>query len=130
MDSVLNEFENGPVQGLQPIAMRDPNFLKLTPSEQVILVNWVNSPAYAVFLKLFEGEIEKSETAHFRVWQDEAAFQRTGIFAVAMRIGLERVTAEVHRQVEEFSGELEFLKKKKEVAAKSPEQQILEEFGQ
>lgn len=125
---VLDEFETGPVEGLMPIAMRDPNFLKLTPQDKVILAQFANSPAHAVFLKLAEGEIEKAETAHFKVWKDEAEFQRSGIFAVAMRVFLERLSAEIQRQVEEFSGEVQFAKQKKAQLEKSPEEQIQEEF--
>lgn len=128
MDSVLNEFETGPVEGLLPIKMRDPESLKLTPSEQVILTQWVNSPAYAVFVKLVEGEIEKAETFHFQKWQDKEMFERTGLFAVAMRIGFERVQKEMQRQVDEFAGELQFLKNKKEVAGTSPEEQIQQQL--
>ena len=126
--SVLDEFETGPVEGLVPIAMRDPNFLQLTPQDKVILAQFANSPAHAVFLKLAEGEIEKAETDHFKTWKDKKEFQRTGIFAVAMRIFLERLSAEIQRQVEEFSGEVEFAKQKKAQLQKSPEQQIQEEF--
>lgn len=129
MDNVLNEFETGPVEGLMPIAMRDPNNLKLTPQEMVVLANFIGSPAHAVFLKLVQGEIEKAETAHFRAWKDEAEFQRTGLFAVAMRIAIERLQTEMSRQIEEFRGELEFTKIKKTQAALSPEEQIQKEFA-
>lgn len=125
---VLDEFETGPVEGLMPIAMRDPNFLKLTPQDKVILAQFANSPAHAVYLKLAEGELEKMETAHFKVWQDKEAFDRTGLFAVAARVFVERLGAEMQRQVEEFSGEVQFAKQKKAQLEKSPEEQIQEEF--
>jgi hypothetical protein len=128
MASVLNEFETGPVEGLQPIAMRDPNFLKLTPGDKVILANFYSSPAYAVIMKLMEGEVEKAETDHLKSWRDEVLFQRTGIFAVAMRIFMERVQMEVNRQVEEFAGEVDFARNKKKELETSPEEQILQEF--
>ena len=126
--SVLEEFETGPVEGLMPIAMRDSKFLQLTPQDKVILVNHIHSPAYQVYLKLAEGELEKMETAHFQVWKDREAFERTGLFAVAARIFVERLGQEMQRQVEEFAGEVEFAKTKKELLEKSPEEQIQEEF--
>ena len=46
--SVMDEFETGPAEGLQPIAMRDPLALQLTPQDLVILASWVASPAYRV----------------------------------------------------------------------------------
>jgi len=128
MNSVLNEFETGPVEGLKPIAMRDPNFLKLTPGDKVVLANFYSSPAYAVLLKLMEGEIEKAETGHFKKWQDQDLFQRSGIFCVAMRTFMERLQTEIQRQVEEFAGEVEFARTTKSQLEKSPEEQIQDEF--
>ncbi len=46
--SIMDEFETGSVEGLQPIAMRDPNALKFSPQDLVILATWVTSPAYKV----------------------------------------------------------------------------------
>ncbi len=125
---VLDEFETGPAEGLLPIAMRGPEALKLSSAEMVLLVQGVNSPFYSVLMKLFQGELEKMETSHFKVWQDKEAFERTGIFAVAARVFLERMGTEIQKQVEEFSGELEFVKKKKELMTQSLEQQIRDEF--
>ncbi|SRR6266568_629247 len=126
--SVLEEFETGPVEGLKPIALRDPRFLELTPQDKVTLAQFNNSPAHQVMLKLMAGEVEKAETDHFKKWQDEALFERSGLFAVAMRVFLERLQAEIQRQVEEFAGEVDFIKKQKEVLETSPEEQILQEF--
>lgn len=126
---VLDEFETGPAEGLLPIAMRGPDSLKLSPAEMVLLVQGVNSPFYAVLMKLFEGELEKLETTHFKTWKDKEAFERTGLFAVAARIFLERAGEEIRKQSDEFAGELEFIKKKKEQLTQSLEQQIRDEFN-
>jgi hypothetical protein len=126
--SVMDEFETGPVDGLQPIAMRDPYELALTPNELVILATWVSSPAYRVWQKLSESVIEKCETAHFQNWKDAEAFQRTGLVAVASRMHYEQVQLEAKRAVEEFSGELDFARIKKEQLKVSPEQQIQDQF--
>lgn len=128
MTNILDEFNTGPVEGLMPIKMRDPNHLQLTAQDKVTLVQHVHSPAYQVYLKLAEGVLEEMETAHFQVWKDKEAFERTGLFAVAARIFMERLGADMQRHVEEFAGEVEFAKTKKEVLEKSPEEQIQEEF--
>ena len=125
---VLDEFETGPVEGLLPISMRNPEEMKLAPQEQVLLVQGVNSPFYQVLMKVFQGELEKLETAHFKVWKDKEAFERTGLFAVAARIFLERSEAEVKRQIDEFSSDIDFAKKKKELLKASLEDQIREQF--
>lgn len=123
--SVVDEFDTGAVEGLQgPIAMRDPRFLALTAQDKLSLVNFFYSPVYQVVLKLFQGEVEKAETSHFKKWADKDLFERTGIFAVAMRIGFERVQDEIARQVEEFAAEVDFIKKKQELAGMPLEQQI------
>jgi hypothetical protein len=125
---VLDEFESGPVEGLLPISMRDPDSLKLAPAEQVLLVQGVNSPFYQVLMKVFQGELEKLETSHFKTWRDKEAFERTGLLAVSARLFLERSEAEVKHQIEEFSADLDFIKKKQEVLKTSLEDQIREEF--
>lgn len=123
------EFETGPVEGLQvPIAMRDPRFLKLSSTEKVTLANWYGTPAYEVWVKLSQGEIEKLETAHFQNWKDREAFERTGLLAVSARIFFERIMSECTRQMEEFSGEVEFIKQKKDLLGTSLEDQIKQEF--
>lgn len=126
--SVMDEFETGPVEGLQPIAMRDPDALRFTPQDLVVLATWVSSPAYHVWQKLCEGVIEKMETAHFNNWKDEEAFQRTGLFAVAARAHYEQVQLEAKRSVEEFAGELDFARIKKEQMKISPEQMVQNQF--
>ena len=126
--SVMDEFETGPAEGLQPIAMRDPDDLKFTPQDLVILATWVSSPAYHVWQKLCEGVIEKMETAHFNCWKEEEAFQRTGLFAVAARAHYEQVQLEAKRSVDEFAGELDFARIKKEQMKISPEQMIQDQF--
>ena len=125
---IMDEFETGPVEGLKPIAMRDPYALQLTPQDLVILANWVNSPAYAVWQKLSEGVIEKTETAHFQNWKDKEAFERTGLVAVSQRMFYEQVQCEIKKQVDEFAGEIEFARKKVEMMKVSPEEQIVKEF--
>lgn len=123
------EFETGPVEGLQvPIAMRDPRFLKLSSTEKVTLANWYGTPAYEVWVKLSQGEIEKLETAHFQNWKDREAFERTGLLAVSARIFFERIMSECTRQMEEFSGEVVFLKQKKDLLNTSLEDQVKQEF--
>ena len=123
------EFETGPVEGLQvPIAMRDPRFLKLSSTEKVTLANWYGTPAYEVWVKLSQGEIEKLETAHFQNWKDREAFERTGLLAVSARIFFERIMSECTRQMEEFSGEVAFLKQKKDLLNTSLEDQVKQEF--
>ncbi len=126
--SLMDEFETGPVEGLQPIAMRDPEALQFSPQDLVTLATWVTSPAYRVWQKLCEGMIEKRETAHFSNWKDREAFERTGLVAVSARIFYEQVQMEAKRAVEEFSGELDFARIKKEQMRVSPEQQVLNEF--
>ena len=125
----IEEFETGPVEGLQvPIAMRDPRFLKLSSTEKVTLANWYGTPAYEVWVKLSQGEIEKLETAHFQNWKDREAFERTGLLAVSARIFFERIMSECTRQMEEFSGEIEFVKQKKDLLGTSLEDQVKREF--
>jgi hypothetical protein len=125
---VMDEFETGPAEGLQPIAMRDPHALQLSPNDIVVLASWVASPAYKVWQKLSEGVIEKLETAHFQNWKIEADFQRTGLVAVSARIHYEQVQLEAKRAVEEFAGELDFARMQKEKLKLSAEQQVLNEF--
>lgn len=125
---IMDEFETGPVDGLRPIAMRDPLALSLTPQDLVTLATWVSSPAYVVWQKLSEGVIEKLETGHFQNWKDEEAFQRTGLVAVAARMHYEQVQLEAKRAVEEFAGELDFARIKKEQMSVSAEQQVQNEF--
>jgi hypothetical protein len=123
------EFDTGPVAGLQtPIRMRDPRFLQLTTQEKLVIAQWYGSPAYLVWQKLSEGELEKLETAHFQNWKEEETFQRTGLFAVAARAYFEKIQLECQRQVEEFSGELDFIKQQKELLQTSPEDQVKNEF--
>lgn len=126
--SVLDEFETGPAEGLVPISMKGPDSLKLAPSEQVLLVQGVHSPFYAILMKVFQGELEKLETAHFKTWKDKEAFERTGLLAVSARIFLERSEKEVLHQIEEFSADIDFAKKKKEILKTSLEDQIRQEF--
>ena len=126
--SVMDEFETGPAEGLQPIAMRDTHALQLSPNDIVVLASWVASPAYKVWQKLSEGVIEKLETAHFQNWKIEADFQRTGLVAVSARMHYEQVQLEANRAVEEFAGELDFARFMKEQVKVSPEQQVLNEF--
>jgi len=125
---IMDEFETGPVEGLKPIAMRDPYALQLTPQDLVILANWVASPAYRVWQKLSEGLIEKSETSHFQNWKDKEAFERTGLVAVSKRMFYEEQQHEAKKQVDEFAGEIEFARKKVEMMKVSPEEQIVKEF--
>jgi len=123
------EFETGPVAGLQiPIKMRDPRFLQLTAQEKIVIAQWYGSPAYLVWQKLSEGELEKLETTHFNHWKEEEAFQRTGLIAVSARLYFEKIQQECQRQVEEFSGEVEFAKQKKELLQTSLEDQVKKEF--
>ena len=126
--SVMDEFETGPVEGLQPIAMRNPETLKFTPQDLVILATWVTSPAYKVWQKLSEAVIEKQETAHFSNWKDAEAFQRTGLVAVAARMHYEAVQREAKAAVEEFAGEIDFARIKKDQVKTSPEQMILNQI--
>jgi hypothetical protein len=125
---IMDEFETGPVEGLQPIAMRDPLALKLSPQDLVVLATWVSSPAYKVWQKLSEGVIEKLETAHFKNWKDQDDFQRTGLVAVSARMHYEQVQLEATRAVEEFSGELDFARLKQKQLRVSVEEQIQNEF--
>ncbi len=128
--SVLDEFQDGPsadpVPGLAPIG--DRRFVALTPQDKVTLAQFSSSPAYAVLFKLIYGEVEKAETEHFRKWRSEEEFHRTGIFAVGMRVFAERLEAEIGRQVDEFSGELEFLRDKKKLNDTPLEDRIIQGF--
>ena len=126
--SVLDEFETGPAEGLLPISMRNPESLKLAPQEQVLLVQGVNSPFYAVLMKIFQGELEKLETAHFKTWKDKETFERTGLLAVSARIFLERSEKEITHQIEEFSSDIDFAKTKKDLLKTSLEDQVRNEF--
>jgi hypothetical protein len=125
---IMDEFETGPVDGLRPIAMRDPHALQLTPNDLVTLATWVSSPAYVVWQKLSEGVIEKLETSHFQNWKNESDFQRTGLIAVSARMHYEQVQLEAKRAVEEFAGELDFARINKDKMRVSAEQQVLNEF--
>jgi hypothetical protein len=131
MSNILEEFE-GPgdlaAEGLNVPSVRDPRFLELTPSDKVQLVNFYRSPAYAVVMKLLEGEAEKAETQHMASWRDQDKFLSTGYVAVAFQLMFERVQSEIKRQIEEFSGELEFLKKKQEQQSISIEEQVEKSF--
>src|SRR5215469_2626719 len=127
MESVLDEFNTGPAEGLMPVAMRDPRYLELNSQEKLVLATFLGSPAYHVLFKLFEGEVQKAETEHFQKWRDKKEFHRTGLFAVSMRIAMERIQREINRQVEELSGEFQYVKNKQEQAGKSLEDQIQEE---
>lgn len=121
------EYETGPAEGLGVSA--DFQSLKLTANDKVVLANGVHSPFYGVLLKLAEGEIQKLETAHFKVWKEKEAFERTGLTAVAARLFFERLQAEFARQAEEFSSEVEFAKKEQSRAQTSPEDFVLNEFN-
>lgn len=131
MTNVLEEFEDGPSQepaeGLL-FSTSDSKFIQLTPQDKVTLVQFYHTRAYAVVLKLMEGEITKAETEHFKKWRNKEEFERTGVFAVAMRTFYERIQTEINRQVEEFAGEVEFAKVKKQELLTSPEEQIIKSF--
>ncbi len=102
--------------------------LQLTENEKVMLVNWAKSTEYGVFLRLAEALIEVSETRHFKAWRDKEVFERTGLIAVAKRDFFEELQKEVNTQFEEFSGELEFLRKEQENSTASPEELIQRDF--
>lgn len=102
--------------------------LQLTDNEKVALANWAGSNEYKVFLRLAEGIIEADETKHFKCWKDKEVFERTGLVAVAQRIFFERLQKEVNVQLEEFQGELEFLKTEQETSIASPEELIQRGF--
>jgi hypothetical protein len=131
MSNVLEEFE-GPqdriAEGLNVPTVRDPRFLELTPADKVQLVNFYRSPAYAVVMKLLEGEAEKAETQHMVAWRDQEKFLSTGYVAVAFQMMFERIQAEIKRQVEEFAGELQFIKQKQEQQKISIEEQVEQSF--
>lgn len=95
-----------PAQGL----MDRKGTLELSDSEKIMLANWAESTEYKVFLRLAEAIIEVAETAHFKVWKDKEAFDRTGLMAVSMRVFFERLQNEVKVQYEEAEGELDFLR--------------------
>jgi len=127
--SLMDEFETGPAEGLQqPIKMRDPYALQLTPQELVILASFVKSPMYFVFQKLSEGLIEKTETAHFKTWKEPETFQRTGMVAVAQRMFYESLQSEMKKMIDEFASELDFIKQKKDLLNTPLETQIKKEF--
>src|SRR6266576_1764576 len=119
-----NEFDlQEPAAGLA--TRRDARLhLELTPTEKVVLAQWFGSASYDIFVKLANGEIEKAETAHFNQWKNKEAFERTGLVAVATRLLFERIQKEINRQVEEFSGEIEFAKQAQEFSETSPEEII------
>jgi hypothetical protein len=131
MSNILEEFE-GPgdriAEGLNVPTVRDPRFLELTPADKVQLVNFYRSPAYAVLMKLLEGETEKAETQHMVAWRDQEKFLSTGYVAVAFQMMFERIQAEIKRQVEEFAGELEFVKKRQDIQTISIEEQVEQSF--
>lgn len=101
---------------------------ELTPNEKLLLANWAQSGEYDIFLKLAEIIIAEQEATHLKAWQDKQAFQRTGLVAVAMNLFFERLQKEVKNQYEEFSGEVEFAKKQKELENESPEEMIQRSF--
>jgi hypothetical protein len=123
MEKDFQEHElQAPAPGLIERSIRQ--HVELTPSDQVALAQWYSSPAYQVFLKLSEGVIEKEETAHFQSWKDREKFELTGLVAVASRSFFEKLQIEVHHQVEEFAGEVDFARKERERNAESPESMI------
>jgi hypothetical protein len=123
------EFETGPAKGLQtPIRLQDLRHVQLNPQEKVQLAQWYGTPAYQLWLKLSEGEIEKLETAHFQNWKDGPAFERTGLVAVSARLFFEAIQKECRHQMEEFSGEVEFVRSKQELLRTSLEDQAKKEF--
>jgi hypothetical protein len=77
---------------------------------------------------LSEAIIEKTETAHFQNWKDKEAFERTGLAAVAQRMFYEQFQNDAKRKIEEFSSELDFVRKKQDEMKVSPEEQIIREF--
>jgi hypothetical protein len=123
------EFETGPAEGLQvPIRLQDLRNVQLTSQEKVTLAQWFGTPAYQVWLKLSEGEIEKMETAHFQSWKDKETFERTGLVSVSARLFFEAVQKACKHQMEEFSGEVEFARTKRELLQTSLEDQAKKEF--
>lgn len=105
-----------PVPGLKPSpAAPGPKMhLNLSATEKLILVQWVGSNSYNVFVKLANGEIEKMETHHLQNWRDKEYFERTGLVAVGVRMFFERLQSEFNHQVEEFAGEVAFAKQDQE----------------
>ena len=61
-------------------------------------------------------------------WRDQEKFLSTGYVAVAFQMMFERIQSEIKRQVEEFAGELQFLKQKQEQHTISIEEQVEKSF--
>lgn len=114
-------------------AGREANLhVDLTPAEKVTLAQWYGSPAYNVFIKLANGEIEKSETYHFQTWKNKKLFYATGLKAVAIRDFFEKLQSEMNHQIDEFAGEVEFVKQTRlteQTLKTSPEEMIQQSFG-
>jgi hypothetical protein len=126
---IMDEFDTGPAEGLKPIKMRDPNSLKLSPQELIMLSHFVVSPLYQIFQKLSEGIIEESETKHFKLYKEPTAFDRTGLIAVAQRLFYEELQAKMKWQVDEFNADMDFARAQKKALLASPEELIVQEFN-
>lgn len=124
-----NEIDLQPAApGLGAVRRDARKHIELTPNEKLILAQWYGTPAYEVFLKLAEAEIEKAETRHFQAWQSTEMFNRFGVIAVAMRIFFERIQAEANFQMQEFSGEVAYALQEEDAFHTSPEELIQRQF--
>ena len=88
------------------------------------LAQLTQMPVYEALLLLIEGEVEKSETDHFRAYLDPEKFTRLGLIAVANRIQFERIQKEMQHLYAEYEGSLEEGKLEQELAAISPEEMM------
>ena len=120
----MEDFEQlAPAEGLS--IRREPNkHIELTPNEKLMLTQWGSSDPYDIFLKLGESIVTIIETEHFQKWQDKEAFELSGLMAVGARIFFERLQREVNHQVEEFAGEIEFVKAERAKDKMPPEAMI------
>lgn len=124
----MDEFQTGPVEGLLAVELKDVEINMLKPHELAILNSFVQSPAYRVWQKLCESIIERTETAHFRTWQNPELFTRTGLISVAQRMFYEKVQAESAKQVKEFLDDAELVKTKQQLLKTPLEDQIRDEL--
>lgn len=112
-----------------PVRVQDDH-LVLSHPELSTIARLPNSPEYNVLLRIMEGEIEKLETTHMKVWRDKELFERTGLIAVAARGFFESIQVEVNYHSTQFIGDVEADAIDKQVADMTPEEFIRKAFEQ
>ena len=103
--------------------------VNLSHAELQIVSGFPNSAQYNITLKILEGEIEKLETEHMRLWKNKEEFERSGLIAVAARKIYERYQKEINFHAEQFQIKLEDDQIEQEVKSMTPEEILRKSFG-